>query len=140
MSANIVYNTTSASCARSTATISDGPGLHSAPSSEIIVFAVIVVVFAIIVVVIAAIVTVVCRLLLTLTTWTSIFLCVPYDVARVLTPDHARYQLRTLRDGLRRRFRGRCNGQGNMVLLLFDTRAPLTSVGPGFPYFGLTVT
>lgn len=45
-----------------------------------------------------------------------IYLCVPYVVARVLAPDHTRYQLRTLRHGLRRRFGGRCNGQGNMVL------------------------
>lgn len=46
-----------------------------------------------------------------------IYLCVPYVVARVLTLDHTRYQLRTIRHGLRRRFGGRCDGQGNMVLL-----------------------
>lgn len=33
---------------------------------------------------------------LALVTLGVIYLCVPYDVARVLTPDHARYQLRTL--------------------------------------------
>lgn len=46
-----------------------------------------------------------------------IYLCVPYVVARVLTLDHTHYQLRTIRHGLRRRFGGRCDGQGNMVLL-----------------------
>lgn len=65
-------NTTSASCVRSTSTTSAGPGLHSAPRSEIITKIVVIVIVVVIAVIV--IVTVVCIFLLTLTTWTSIFL------------------------------------------------------------------